>query len=256
MPTQATLREHLPDGPIALDRETVHVWSARLKEFAGQTARLLRLLSPDERDRAERFHFTKDREHFIAARSLLRILLSRYLDSPPHQLSFNYNPYGKPALAGHDGSLRFNLSHSNGIALYAFTREREVGIDVEYIRRDVVEEAVAERFFSAQEVKSLRSLPAEVQPQAFFNCWTRKEAFIKAIGEGLSYPLDEFDVSLIPEEPAALLGTRNDPPEAARWSLSALPVDEGYAAALAVEGHGWRLECRTLHSSFVPADIV
>lgn len=179
---------------------------------------MLRVLSADERERAARFHFLKDREHFIAARGLLRLLLSRYLDLPPQQLSFSYSPYGKPALAGERDctSLRFNVSHSHGVALYAFTLEREVGVDVEYIRQDVVGESIAEHFFSAQEVTSLRALPAGVQPQAFFNCWTRKEAFIKARGEGLSFPLDQFDVSLVPGEATALISTRNDPQEAAR----------------------------------------
>lgn len=218
---------------------------------------MLHLLSADERERAERFHFRRDRDHFIAARGLLRLLLSRYLGLPPQQLSFSYSPYGKPSLAAERdrARLRFNVSHSQGIALYAFTLEREIGVDVEYIRQDVVGESVAEHFFSAQEVASLRSLPAEVQPQAFFNCWTRKEAFIKARGEGLSFPLDQFDVSLVPGEPAALISTRNDLLEASRWSLQTLPVEEGYVAALAVEGYNWRLECWTLQSSFFPDDV-
>lgn len=219
---------------------------------------MLRVLSADEHERAERFHFRNDRNHFIAARGLLRLLLSRYLDLPPQQLSFSYSPYGKPALAGESerASLRFNVSHSHGVALYAFTLEREVGVDVEYIRQDVVNESIAEHFFSAQEVASLRALPAEVQPQAFFNCWTRKEAFIKARGEGLSFPLDQFDVSLVPEEPAALISIRNNPLEASRWSLQTLPIEEGYVAALAVAGHDWRLECWTLPSSFIPENAV
>jgi 4'-phosphopantetheinyl transferase len=248
MSTPFMFREGPPRGPFVLDGETVHVWHARLDQIADQSSRIRHLLSADERDRAERFHFAQDRERFIAARALLRILLSRYLDSPPHHLSFSYSPYGKPALVGESGrdALRFNVSHSQGIALYAVTRGREVGVDVECVRRDVVGESIAEHFFSAREVASLRALPAEAQPQAFFNCWTRKEAFIKAIGEGLSFPLDQFDVSLVPQEPAALLSIRNDPLEASRWSLQALPVGESHVAALAVEGHGWRLECWTL----------
>jgi len=211
---------------------------------------MLDLLSADERERAERFHFANDRAHFIAARALLRTLLGRYLDLPPRHLSFSYSPYGKPALAGEgEGrALRFNVSHSHGVALYAFARGREVGVDVEYVRPDVVGESIAERCFSAQEVATLRSLPAEVQPRAFFNCWTRKEAFIKARGEGLSFPLDQFEVALDPKEPAALISIGGDRREASRWSLQALPVEEGYVAALAVEGHGWRLERRILRA--------
>jgi 4'-phosphopantetheinyl transferase len=247
---RSMLREASPDGPLDLNRATVHVWQARLDQFAVRQGRMLELLSADERERAARFHFAKDRSHFIAARALLRTLLGRYLNFPPHQLSFIYGPYGKPALAGERESraLRFNVSHSHGVALYAVARERDVGVDVEYVRRDMVSESIAERFFSAREVATLRALPAEIQPQAFFNCWTRKEAFIKARGEGLSFPLDRFEVSLDPKEPAALVSVRDDPREASRWSLQALPVEEGYAAALAVEGHAWRLEQRILRA--------
>lgn len=251
MLTSSMLREAPPDGSLDLDRATVHVWQARLDQFAVRQGQMLELLSADERERAARFHFAKDRRHFIVARALLRTLLARYLNLPPHHLSFSYGPYGKPALAGEGESralLRFNVSHSHGVALYAVARERDVGVDVEYVRRDMVGESIAERFFSAREVAALRALPAEVQPQAFFNCWTRKEAFIKARGEGLSFPLDRFEVSLDPKEPAALVSVRDDPREASRWSLQALPVEEGYAAALAVEGHAWRLEQRILRA--------
>ncbi len=251
MSTPATFRAGPQRGPLKLDAQTIHVWQARLEHFAGQSTQLLHLLSMDERARAERFIFLKDREHFIAARGLLRILLSRYLDLPPQQLSFSYSPFGKPSLdvESDRDSLRFNVSHSHGIALYAIARGREVGVDVEYVRADVAAEAIAEHFFSAREVERLRALPAEAQPLAFFHCWTRKEAFIKAMGEGLSFPLDEFDVSLSPEEPAALLGIRNDTLEAARWSLQALPVEDGYVAALATQGHDWQLKCWTLPST-------
>ncbi len=250
MLTRSTPGEAPPAGPLGLDGGTVHVWQARLDQFAGRQGQMLELLSADERERAARFHFAADRSHFIAARALLRTLLGRYLDLPPGQLSFSYGPYGKPALAGEGESraLRFNVSHSHGVALYAVARERDVGVDVEYLRRDILGESLAERFFSAREVATLRALPADVQPQAFFNCWTRKEAFIKARGEGLSFPLDRFEVSLDPKEPAALVSVMDDPREASRWSLQALPVEEGYVAALAVEGHAWRLEHRILRA--------
>ena len=252
MPSPPTFREAPPRGPLTLDGATVHVWQARLDQFAEQQDRLLGLLSADERERAERFHFARDRSHFIVARGLLRTLLGRYLDSPPGRLSFSYGPYGKPTLSGEDDgrALRFNVSHSHGVALYAVARGRAVGVDVEYVRDNMVGESIAERFFSAREVAALRALPAEVQPLAFFNCWTRKEAFIKARGEGLSFPLDQFEVSLNPKEPAALVSIRDDPREASRWSLQALPLEEGYVAALAVEGHDWRLEGWTLRAQF------
>ncbi|HEX8891390.1 MAG TPA: 4'-phosphopantetheinyl transferase superfamily protein [Pyrinomonadaceae bacterium] len=258
MSTPHSFREAPPGGLLILDEETVHVWHARLDQFADQATRMWHLLSADEREWAERFHFPQDREHFITARALLRILLGRYLDVPPQQLSFSYSPYGKPALAGEGerDSLRFNVSHSDGVALYAVTRGREIGVDVERVRHDVVGESIAEHFFSAREVASLRALPTGLQPQAFFNCWTRKEAFIKAKGDGLSFPLDQFDVSLVPQEPPALLSIRNDPRKASRWALQSLPVGEGYIAALAVEGHGWQLECWTLRPQFCAESTV
>jgi 4'-phosphopantetheinyl transferase len=129
------------------------------------------------------------------------------------------------------------------VALYAVTRAREVGIDVELIRSDLKIEQIAERFFSHHEIATLRALPTELRQSAFFRCWTRKEAYIKATGKGLSLPLDQFEVSLTPGEPAALLSTQPDPNEAQRWSLRELTPAPGYAAALAVEGHGWCLAC-------------
>jgi 4'-phosphopantetheinyl transferase len=135
------------------------------------------------------------------------------------------------------------VSHSQELGLYAITRNRKIGVDLEYIRTAFACEQVAERFFSSQEKATLRSLPPRLKYQAFFTCWTRKEAYIKARGEGLFLPLDQFDVSTIPGEPALLLNTRGDPQEANRWSLRELGPSAGYVAALAVEGHNWRLSC-------------
>jgi 4'-phosphopantetheinyl transferase len=141
------------------------------------------------------------------------------------------------------GELGFNLAHSHELALYAITRGREVGIDLERIRSNLVDEQIAERFFSPREVVVLRGLPTHRQREAFFNCWTRKEAYVKAKGQGLSIPLDQFDVSLAPGEPAALLSTQWHPQEASRWSLQKLNPGCGYVAALAVEGHDWQVKC-------------
>jgi len=232
-----------PPEPLTLGSDEVHVWRAALNRAASQVQSLQRTLTADEQARAERFYFQKDRERFVVGRGLLRIILGRYLNLEPNQLRFDYSPYGKPSLAPEidGGGLRFNVSHSHELALYAVTRGREIGIDVERLRPDFASEQIAERFFSPREVAELRALPPEVQTEAFFNCWTRKEAYIKAIGEGLSHPLDQFDVSLVPGQPASLLSTRTNPSEAARWSLLALIPSPDYVAALAVEGHGWRL---------------
>lgn len=228
---------------LTLGKHEVHVWRAALDRAGACLDGVQEILAADERERAERYRFRKDRERFVAARGLLRRILSRYCGLPPGQLKFDYNAYGKPCLReevnGQD--VRFNVSHSGGLALYAVGSGRALGVDVERIRARVCEEQIAERFFSPTEVADLRSLPAGLQPRAFFNCWTRKEAYIKARGEGLSMDLDRFDVSLSPGEPAALLKHRDDAREASRWVLRDLRVDAGYVAAIAVEGHDWRL---------------
>jgi 4'-phosphopantetheinyl transferase len=235
-----------PPETLALACDEVHVWRATLDQLtASQIQGFLDNLSEDEQARAERFHFERDREHFIVARGVLRAILGNYMNRAPECLSFCYSSHGKPALAGESDkdAVRFSVSHSRGVALYAVTRGREVGIDLERIRFDLPVAEIAEQFFSQREVAMLRALPADVQRQAFFRCWTCKEAYIKARGEGLSLPLDQFDVSLAPGEPAAVLGTQPDPSEASRWSLQELTPASGYSAALAVKGHGWRLTC-------------
>ncbi|HEX5085936.1 MAG TPA: 4'-phosphopantetheinyl transferase superfamily protein, partial [Blastocatellia bacterium] len=229
--------------PLLLDDEA-HVWRASLEQTPAEVERLTQPLSEDEKERAARFRFPRHRDHFIVARGLLRLIIGRYLQAPASSLVFSYGAYGKPELGGvfENCGLRFNLSHSHELVLCALTRRRAIGVDVEGLRPDVVEEGVAERFFSAAEVKALRALPERLQVEAFFNCWTRKEAYIKAIGEGLSHPLDQFDVSLVPGEPAALLGTRGDPWELERWALFDLAPRDGYAAALAIEGRDMKIE--------------
>jgi 4'-phosphopantetheinyl transferase len=230
---------------LTVSKETVHVWCASLKTTLSHRQYLAHTLTPDELVRAERFVFRKDREHFIAARGLLRVILARYLKAEPGDLSFCYSAYGKPALAKNSGgdTLRFNLSHSDGVALYAISCEQEVGVDLERIREDMDYEQIAGQFFSTYEFEVLRTLPEKKKREAFFNCWTRKEAYIKARGEGLSLPLDHFDVSLIPGEPAKLLGHRIEPQEIERWSLKSLTPAFGYAAALALERPSSRIEC-------------
>jgi 4'-phosphopantetheinyl transferase len=227
-----------------LAHDEVHVWRAALNQPALQVQNLWLTLVADERARAERFHFPTDREHFIVARGVLRAILGGYLKRHPSELCFCYSSYGKPALTTELGeaTLSFNLSHSHGLALYAVAHRRALGIDVEWLRPDLANEKIAEHFFSAREVAALRALSNELQTEAFFHCWTRKEAYIKARGEGLSFPLNRFDVSLVPGEPAALLRTLDDPLEATRWSLQELHPGPGYVAALAVEGQHWRLQ--------------
>jgi 4'-phosphopantetheinyl transferase len=234
-----------PSNSLRLSRNDVHVWKAGLTHSDRTTQSFLRILTLDERSRAESFYFQRDRDRFIIARACLRVILSRYLRITPGKLRFCYGPYGKPALFGIQGerALRFNLSHSHDLALYVVARGREVGLDVEYMREDFASETVAEHFFSGRELEALRGLPSNERTQGFFNCWTRKEAYIKARGMGMSLPLDHFDVTLIPGEPAALLNVRENVRGTSDWSLRDLSPESGYAAAVAVEGANWRLGC-------------
>ncbi|MBK9712860.1 MAG: 4'-phosphopantetheinyl transferase superfamily protein [Kouleothrix sp.] len=236
-----------PPNDQSLDSTTVHVWHAALDELSpAQIAELTLSLSADEIDRANRFHFQQDQQRFIAGRGALRNILSRYLHIPASTIAFEYNPFGKPGLARSLGSLlRFNVSHSGGQALYAVTYERAIGVDIERVNPMVAYEQLAARFFSPTEYQKLCSLPPELRRVAFFTCWTRKEAYVKAHGIGLSMALDHFAVSLAPDEPARILYTLDDPAEASRWSLQSLSVGPGYQAALAVEGHGWNYEYRS-----------
>jgi len=234
-----------PPETVTPSVDEVHVWRSSLRLEATGAERLWQTLCEEERLRAERFHFQKDKEAFIAGRGALRVILGRYLNAPPADLRFRYSLYGKPSLTSEHGKgeLRFNVSHSAGLALYAVTVSREIGIDIEYIRDHLTYLQIAKRFFSPQEIAMLASLPEHSQRTAFFNCWTRKEAYIKARGEGLSLLLDKFEVSLAPGVPAALLSASGDTREVSRWTLQELTPGPGYVAALAVEGKGWRARC-------------
>jgi 4'-phosphopantetheinyl transferase len=229
-----------PATPVIWPNE-VHVWKINLK--APGLCDKREILRNDERIRASRFRFHTDSDRFIAARSSLRTILARYLRTQPAEVTFGLNPFGKPHLiSGQDKlGLRFNLSHSHDLALLAVARNRDVGVDVEFRRADFATDEVARRFFSRAERNQLGAIAPEQKTEAFFNCWTRKEAYIKARGEGLSFPLDQFDVSVAPDAPPALLGNRRDANEVSRWSFEELSPADGYAAALTVEGNFSRL---------------
>jgi 4'-phosphopantetheinyl transferase len=214
-----------------------HVWRASLDQPADMIAKFAPFLSHDEYQRAERFHRPSDRRRFIAGRGILRKIISAYLALAPDEAQFTYNEYGKPFILTDQnrGELSFNLSHSNGMALYAVTRRRRVGVDVEYMRDDFATLEVAERFFSKHEFEALKAVASDQRTKAFFNCWSRKESYIKAIGMGVSYPLDGFTVSMASNVAPALLKVDADAAEAARWKMYELDVAEGYAAALIVE---------------------
>ena len=222
-----------PPDSLALDAGQVHVWRICLEQGRDLLDRFRRTLAPEEIERAGRFRFERLQRHFIASRGFLRYVLARYLDVSAGELRFSYSDYGKPSLTG-DSSLQFNLSHSHEVALVAVTWDSAVGVDVEHIRADFASEEIATRFFSRLEVETFSSLSKEEQVTAFFRCWARKEAYIKAIGKGLSQPLDGFDVTLAPSERAMLLRAGEE--DTLTWSMSDIDVGSDYASALAVEG--------------------
>lgn len=230
----------------ALGEGEVHVWRAPLAPPPARLAALARTLRDDERERAARFLFERDRTAYTAARGTLRTLLGAYLGRRPEELELGYGTKGKPYLSGPQSQgaapLCFNVSHSGELALLAFVRGREIGVDIERRRdlRDLL--SLAQTSFSPSEYAELCRLPPRDHAAAFFACWSRKEAFIKATGEGVSQ-LADFDVDLRPGEPARLLRVPGPPPGHARWSIRDLPAIPGYAAALVVAGDELRIEC-------------
>lgn len=221
----------------------VHVWLAKLTRFPGDVQQLSALLSEVERERARCFSFERDRQRYIVARGLLRTLLGKYLGLEPGALQFVSGQYGKPQLAfpSENNPLRFNLSYSREFVLYALSWGREIGVDIEYVRPIEDIDALARYVFSPQEQTAFQGLPPDLKQQAFFNCWTCKEAYLKASGEGLSRPLRHITVSLLSEIPAQLFSVQDQPEEIRRWSLQTLPLPVEYAAAVAAEGHDWRV---------------
>ncbi len=223
-------------GGFSLAAGEVHVWRVSLSLPGESTATLAELLPADELERAARFHREEHRVHFIVAHAALRDILHRYLAEEPAAIPFLLNERGKPSLPPerNPGEIEFNLSHSGSLSLVALTRGVPVGVDVERIRPARDHEAVARRFFSENEVAGYFALPEEERRAAFFHIWTRKEAYIKALGVGLSAPLRSFTVNVSPGEPARLVEDRANPSHVGRWRLFDLPVGEGYRAALAV----------------------
>ena len=220
---------------VQLGTSEAHIWQADLESLA-LPENWAEILSQDECERAHRFRFARDQHHFIIRRALLRSLLGKYLQLQPPELVFHYSSHHKPSLATPSSDIRFNLSHSGERAVFAFIRGRELGVDIEQIRHDFETQSVAQRFFSLAEREALCRIPPESRHEAFFHCWARKEAFVKAKGCGLFLPLDRFDVSLIPGKPTQLLATRPDCDERNRWTLCAVDVGPQYAAALVIEG--------------------
>ena len=215
--------------------------------------RLSLLLSEDERQRAGRFAFERDWRRYIVARGRLRQLLAERLGIAPHAVEFAYGRRGRPALApALDRGLCFNVAHSGEIALYVFARHRAVGVDVEAVRGLPDADAIAARFFSRREYEDYSALAPVYRRRAFFSCWTRKEAYIKALGDGLYHPLDAFDVTLAPGEPARIRRVADAPGETCGWEIESFVPAPGYVAAVVVENPSIRAGVATAVSS-VPA---
>jgi 4'-phosphopantetheinyl transferase len=234
--------------PTEPERDTIDVLFGRI-DAAPETVRAsTALLSQAERERASRFAFARDRRRFVVARARLRRLIAARLQMRPEDVEITCGAHGKPMLGpGCDGSnLRFNLSHSGDVALFAICEGRDLGVDVERIRPLSDADDIASRFFSRREYAAYRALPPCDKVAGFFNCWTRKEAFLKAIGSGLDYPLDRFDVSLAPGEPARLFRVEDRYGRSCGWTLHALQPATGIAAALVVQRKAFepRIRCR------------
>ncbi len=228
-----------PREAVRLEYNEIHVWCAALGEFASELARLHALLSSSESAKAERFRFAKDRNHFVARRGILRGILSRYLEQSPSEIDFRHGRFGKPEVNGDfvRGNLQFSVSHSGDLALYAVTRACAIGVDVEHIRPFPQFEEIASRFFSSNERGVLMALRPEQQTDGFFACWTRKEAFLKATGQGIGEDLAKVEVTLTPWDDPEFLSIKGEPRARAEWQLRSFSPAPGYLAALAFARH-------------------
>jgi len=230
---------HIPIENLNLAGNDIHIWLISEDNSPLALKELGEILSSDEQERANRFHFERDKKRYIVGRGSLRTLIGKYyLDIEPERLEFCSGSKGKPALKDTfgGGRLKFNQADSNGMVLYAFSQTHEIGIDIECIRDISNMQEIVEGSFSEYEIAAFSALPDDEKQVAFFNCWTRKEAFIKAIGQGLYFSLDQFDVAFTPVETPKILSIRGDRSEAAKWRLFDLKPLHGYSAALAYKG--------------------
>jgi 4'-phosphopantetheinyl transferase len=235
-----------PTSQPALPGGDVHLWRILLDQPEALVRQMSDLLSTEEASRANRFIPDVNRQRFIVGRGSLRTILGCYLGLEPKTLDFHYGAHGKPELpeSACDGPrLCFNLSHSHNVAVLAVTMGREIGVDVEQIRAIAEMDSIVTRLFSAAERDEFYRLAVSERQSAFFRIWTRKEAYVKALGDGLAVPLDEFDVSVSPDEPARLCRVAGRPQEALRWTLADFLPCPGYLGSVAVEGCDWRVRC-------------
>ncbi|WJR80342.1 4'-phosphopantetheinyl transferase superfamily protein [Bradyrhizobium sp. NP1] len=226
-----------PDGTYGLLDRAVDVWRTTLNSSSADLSKLSGSLSSEERERADRFRWEQDRARFMLGRIMARSVLGHCLQKPASTIQLAVDHAGKPVVASPSETppLHFNISHAGDYVLLALARDRRVGVDVEQISdiRDLNE--IAARCFSKAEYSRLQTIPERMRPQSFYRCWTLKEAYLKARGDGLSLPLESFDVAFLPGEMPRLLETRFDPADAARWCLRELDMGSAYLAAVAIE---------------------
>lgn len=228
-----------PPENLSLGLNEAHIWLVRLNEI--NAIELEQIISDSERSRAARFHFELHKKIFIGSRGILRIILGKYLQINPRRLQFEYGEFGKPYLAGEYGSkIKFNLSHSNDLAIFAVTRRREVGVDIEHINHSFVDERMVSQCLAPLETAHFQSLPKEKRNVFFFESWTRKEAFLKACGSGLAVAPNQLETLSFTDFSKSFAGD-NSEYRMSDWSLQTIPLINGYAAALAVEGNSPRL---------------
>jgi 4'-phosphopantetheinyl transferase len=236
--------------PPALTPGDIHVWRLKLDLAPAQIASLCCVLTGDEQARADRFHADRHRHRFIACRAQVRQLLAGYLNERPERIDFCHGPQGKPALGApwSNSGIDFNVSNSHDMALCAVAWHCELGVDIEHLREGRDHEGLAARFFAPQEVATLNALAADRRTEAFLRCWTRKEAVLKAVGIGLSFPLDRLVVTLAPNVPARMLAFDGTPAAAANWWLEHLEPAPDYVGALAAPGDRRLLSCWSLEA--------
>ncbi|MEM9363758.1 MAG: 4'-phosphopantetheinyl transferase superfamily protein [Bacteroidota bacterium] len=225
---------------FGLTSNEIHLWQIPLDAQIDEVETYFNILSSDERERAQKFHFKKDRNCFVITRGVLRILSAKYVSKKPMEISFGLEEYGKPKLE-HRTSLNFNVSHSGNMALIGFVHNHAVGLDVEYIKRDIDVLDIAQNFFSKNEIEALNAIELNKQYEAFYRCWTRKEAFIKAEGSGLSFPLDRFSVSMEKDDEASLYWVDWNSYEKEKWDIFSFKPNEDYIAAVTVKAKGYSL---------------
>ncbi len=217
------------------ERDELHIWQISLIQSRDTIETLANHLDENERAKAEKFRFETDRLNYVISHGARREILAKYLKCVPNAIKFKKNYYGKPFLRENKKKIYFNLSHSHEIALLAVAKKRRIGVDIEAIRTNFDVINIAEQFFSTPEIEILQSIPGNLRTKAFFDCWTRKEAFIKAVGRGLSYPLKEFSVAFSPFERAQLISLENIYIKPENWRIIELNIADNYAAAAAME---------------------